>query len=201
MKACWLSDPLHRPTFTDIKERFETLISEGTPYVEFDIDNSNPYYNVPSFISIEDSTEDSLSDDPDEDEADWEQRFRSLDHAVSASPGERYATGDGNKWLAAESMATGGEGCLSAGRGGIESVSSDTSTTPLADGLLRCKINMDNISDLSHHSPIMNGAVHAPRQYQWHNSENAPMNVQSVPSTPGADKAPFVVDHYINMDT
>eukprot|EP00794_Sanderia_malayensis_P020181 gene20181-22156_t len=45
MRACWLEIPTSRPTFTDIKERLETLISEGTPYLEFDFDDTSTPQN------------------------------------------------------------------------------------------------------------------------------------------------------------
>ncbi len=82
MMACWLENPTSRPTFTDIKERLEQLISEGTPYLEFDFDDSKPYYNVPSFRSIEDSEEDDSDDDEDEAD-DATMRFTSLDRRAN----------------------------------------------------------------------------------------------------------------------
>lgn len=184
MKACWLTDPLSRPTFTDIRERFEALISEGTPYVEFEIDSSNLYYNVPSFMSIENSTGDSLSDDPDEDEADWENRFRSLDHGFTSSPGERYLTRDEKGWLTTDP----GE------RDGLHSVSSDTSATPLTDGVLQTKAEANDISEPR--SPTLNGSINAPTQYQWgcegRKSEFGPSTQEAVVDK---NKTPFVIDN------
>ena len=84
--ASWLEDPLRRPTFTNIKERLESLISEGTPYLDFDYNESRPYYNVASFFSIEDSgTEDSL-DASDNDDG-TTRRFESLDRSKDVGNG------------------------------------------------------------------------------------------------------------------
>ena len=63
MQACWIDDPLQRPTFTDLRNRLEDLIKEGTPYLEFEFDEAKPYYNVPSFRSIESDTEETCNDE------------------------------------------------------------------------------------------------------------------------------------------
>lgn len=195
MKACWLTNPFIRPTFTDIRERFETLISEGTPYVEFDLDNCSPYYNVPSFISIEESTDDSLSDDLEEDESDWEKRFRSLDlGGFSSSPGERYATGDGNSWL---SPGTADVGCLPIGKEALESTGSGASTTPLADGILQARIEGNNTAFLKKGDSSPSGSVQRPKHYQWEGGK--PRNNGKLPSTPSVNaenKEVFVIDNF-----
>ena len=200
MKACWLMDPLSRPTFTDIKERFEMLISKGTPYVEFEFDTSNPYYNVPSFMSIGESDEDSLSEDAEEDEADWEMRFRTLDRSATASFSERYATDDdGSNWLSADFAAAENTECQSRERGALYSASSDTSTTPLANGFLQCKVNMGNTSELTKSSTLTCGSAHAQKQYEWYPDKEKVCEVNGVSSAKEVDGVPFTVDHYVNF--
>ena len=199
MKACWLMDPLSRPTFTDIKERFEMLISRGTPYVEFEFDTSSPYYNVASFMSIGESDESSLSEDPEEDEADWEMRFRTLDRSVATSFSERYATDDdGNNWLSADFVAAGEY--RSRERRPLDSASSDTSTTPLANGFLQCKENMSNTSELSKSLTLTNGPVHSQKNFHWYTDNEELCEVNGVPSTKDVDGVPFTIDHYVNFD-
>lgn len=42
MLRCWQEQPLERPTFTEIREDFEAVMSQGEMYITFDIDeNSN----------------------------------------------------------------------------------------------------------------------------------------------------------------
>ncbi len=86
--ACWLENPQSRPTFTDIKDRLEALISEGTPYLQFDFDDSKPYYNVPSFRSIEDSDEATDYDDDDEELSDMESRLPTLTRRMTSQKSE-----------------------------------------------------------------------------------------------------------------
>ena len=52
-----MENPFERPTFTDLRNRFEELINHHTPYIDFDIDESNDHYNVASFISIQSDNE------------------------------------------------------------------------------------------------------------------------------------------------
>jgi len=186
MKACWLTDPLSRPTFTDIKERFEMLISKGTPYVEFDIDATNPYYNVPSFRSIGDSDCASLADDMEEGEADWENRFRSLDRGFTGSFGDRYAAGNGEKhWLSAGAVEA-----ERRERGQLDSASSDVSTTPLTDGIHQSKVD---INELSLSVPLECGSAHFPK----HNDDIMSRQRNGFSQS---DEAAFTVDHYVNFD-
>ena len=56
MQACWIEHPLERPTFLEIKNRLEELVNEGTPYVDFHVDETSLYYNVASFKSVESDT-------------------------------------------------------------------------------------------------------------------------------------------------
>ena len=60
MQSCWVEDPLNRPTFTELKTQVEELIHKETPYVDFEVDETKPYYTVPSFKSVEPDTEEVL---------------------------------------------------------------------------------------------------------------------------------------------
>ena len=52
MLRCWQENPLDRPTFTEIREEFEGIMSQGETYVTFDIDEDSNYYLAPSFKSV-----------------------------------------------------------------------------------------------------------------------------------------------------
>ncbi|XP_047133483.2 uncharacterized protein LOC100207579 isoform X2 [Hydra vulgaris] len=52
MLQCWNEDPLQRPTFTDLRERFDKIMSQGDSYFNFDIDDKNVYYKAASFNSL-----------------------------------------------------------------------------------------------------------------------------------------------------
>nr|XP_047129999.1 proto-oncogene tyrosine-protein kinase receptor Ret [Hydra vulgaris] len=60
MLHCWNDDPLQRPSFTDLSEHLEEIISRGDRYFTFDIDNENTYYNVASFNSLPSETDDDI---------------------------------------------------------------------------------------------------------------------------------------------
>jgi hypothetical protein len=52
MCKCWRDKPEDRPTFIDLRERLEEMMTRDNPY--FDptaVDESRDYYNVPSFNS------------------------------------------------------------------------------------------------------------------------------------------------------
>ena len=52
MQECWNEDPMKRPSFTNLRERFEGLMSESEGYIDFDeIKEDSLYYLVPSFNS------------------------------------------------------------------------------------------------------------------------------------------------------
>ena len=52
MLECWNEDPKSRPSFSNLKERFEGLMSESDGYLDFDeINEDSIYYKVPSFNS------------------------------------------------------------------------------------------------------------------------------------------------------
>ncbi|XP_065681617.1 mast/stem cell growth factor receptor Kit isoform X2 [Hydra vulgaris] len=56
MLQCWNEDPLKRPTFTEIREHFDAIISQNDSYFNFEIDEKNIYYNVASFKSLSSET-------------------------------------------------------------------------------------------------------------------------------------------------
>ena len=211
MKACWLEDPLKRPSFTDIREKFEELISEGTPYVELNLDNSNPYYNVASFMSVENSTAASLSDDDDDNEAEWDTRFSTFNRkpniSATSSVNEGFEKEDDNKWLSIDGSGAvvDEEGYLSATRGPIESVSSGaSSTTPLADHLTNQKAGGSNNG-----SPLLQKHKIKPRgsagSYVWSDKGNSKTK-NVLTSTPNVDsdddterRDAFVTDNYLHI--
>ena len=52
MLRCWQEQPLERPTFTEIREDFEAVMSQGEMYITFDIDENSNYFLAPSFNSV-----------------------------------------------------------------------------------------------------------------------------------------------------
>ena len=52
MLRCWEEDPFQRPTFTELREELESVISEGGAYFSLDIDGASNYYLTPSFNSL-----------------------------------------------------------------------------------------------------------------------------------------------------
>ena len=52
MLRCWQEDPLQRPTFTELREELESIISEGGAYFSLDINGASNYYLTPSFNSL-----------------------------------------------------------------------------------------------------------------------------------------------------
>ena len=57
MLHCWNEDPLQRPTFTELREHLDDIISAGDKYLTFDINEENTYYNVASFKSVSSENE------------------------------------------------------------------------------------------------------------------------------------------------
>lgn len=60
MLKCWDENPDMRPSFTELKEDLETMMIKDTPYLPVDfrsLDESSPYYNVPSFNSVTEEDE------------------------------------------------------------------------------------------------------------------------------------------------
>ena len=60
MQHCWNEDPLQRPTFTELRDHLEEIMSQGCHYMSFDIDEKNAYYNVASYKSVPDEEDDDL---------------------------------------------------------------------------------------------------------------------------------------------
>jgi len=52
MLHCWMEDALQRPTFSDLREHLDTIMTQSADYLSFDIDQENTYYNVASFKSV-----------------------------------------------------------------------------------------------------------------------------------------------------
>ncbi|XP_065681610.1 uncharacterized protein LOC100201799 isoform X1 [Hydra vulgaris] len=57
MLQCWNEDPLKRPTFTELREHFDKIISEGDCYFNFELNENNIYYTAASFNSFSSKTE------------------------------------------------------------------------------------------------------------------------------------------------
>ena len=54
MLKCWHENPKARPSFSDLGQTFEGLLSESEGYIDFDeIKEDNLYYKVSSFNSQE----------------------------------------------------------------------------------------------------------------------------------------------------
>ncbi|XP_065662129.1 uncharacterized protein LOC136084866 isoform X2 [Hydra vulgaris] len=52
MLRCWNEDPLQRPTFTELRDLLDKIMSCGDCYFDFSIDEKNNYYNAASFNSL-----------------------------------------------------------------------------------------------------------------------------------------------------
>ena len=49
MCECWNEDPSSRPSFSELIDRLEVIMTRDVPYCDLDKhDESRPYYNVPS---------------------------------------------------------------------------------------------------------------------------------------------------------
>jgi hypothetical protein len=58
MMNCWKEKPEDRPTFVNIRDKFEEMMMRENPYFDpSSVDESCDYYNVPSFNSIQGSDE------------------------------------------------------------------------------------------------------------------------------------------------
>lgn len=57
MTECWTEEPATRPSFSQLVEKLELIISKDTPYIDFSKhDESNSYYNIPTLTNDEDSS-------------------------------------------------------------------------------------------------------------------------------------------------
>ena len=66
MLRCWHDDPVQRPTFSQVREQLEAVITHGGTYCTFDINEDSNYYLEPSFNSIpeEEEMEDEVKNKP-----------------------------------------------------------------------------------------------------------------------------------------
>ena len=65
MLRCWQEHPSDRPTFLEIREDLEEIMSQGETYITFDIDEDSNYYRTPSFNSAprEQEEDDAIADE------------------------------------------------------------------------------------------------------------------------------------------
>ena len=52
---CWQDHPSDRPTFLEIREGLEEIMSQGETYITFDIDEDSNYYWTPSLIVLQEN--------------------------------------------------------------------------------------------------------------------------------------------------
>ena len=62
MLKCWSEDRLERPTFCDLRQELEDVISAGDSYCTLDVDEESNVYSVPSFNSAPEETQDEGSE-------------------------------------------------------------------------------------------------------------------------------------------
>ncbi|EDO26534.1 predicted protein, partial [Nematostella vectensis] len=61
MKHCWEDQPKKRPTFSDLRMKFEYMLEADNPYLDLsEIDETKDYYLVPSFNSAMETSADNL---------------------------------------------------------------------------------------------------------------------------------------------
>ena len=65
MLRCWQEHPSDRPTFLEIREDLEEIMSQGETYITFDIDEDSNYYRTSSFNSAprEQEEDDAIADE------------------------------------------------------------------------------------------------------------------------------------------
>ena len=52
MTECWKEDPAARPSFSELIDRLEPIMTRDVPYCDLrNCDESSPYYNVPTIAS------------------------------------------------------------------------------------------------------------------------------------------------------
>ena len=57
MLRCWHNDPVQRPTFAQIREQLEAVMTDGGTYCTIDFNEDSNYYLEPSFNSIPEEEE------------------------------------------------------------------------------------------------------------------------------------------------
>lgn len=63
MLDCWQDNPENRPTFTQIRDSMEAIMQKDNPYLDLTaVDESHAQYNVQSFNSIPEQSDDKESD-------------------------------------------------------------------------------------------------------------------------------------------
>ena len=67
MLKCWSEDRLERPTFSDLRQELEDVISAGDSYCTLDVDEESNVYSVPSCNSATEETENESSEAPKQD--------------------------------------------------------------------------------------------------------------------------------------
>lgn len=56
MNECWREDPTNRPSFSELIDKVETIMTRDVPYCDLSKhDESSPYYSVPADASSETS--------------------------------------------------------------------------------------------------------------------------------------------------
>ena len=67
MLKCWSEDRLERPTFSDLRQELEDVISAGDSYCTLVVDEESNVYLAPSFNSVPEETENETSEAPKQD--------------------------------------------------------------------------------------------------------------------------------------
>lgn len=64
MQDCWQDNPENRPTFTQILVNLETIMQKENPYLDLTaVDESHPEYNLRSYYSMAEESDDDQRDD------------------------------------------------------------------------------------------------------------------------------------------
>ena len=86
MQTCWQESPDERPNFVQLREKLEEMLMVDNPYLDLAaVDESQAYYNVPSFGSVED-------DSPEDDATLAFDAEDSTGTATSQIPGNQHIT-------------------------------------------------------------------------------------------------------------